>query len=183
VIDLLNTKIASEKANAALAYVYFDYKNQPNQRIENIIASILKQILCQLDDLPDELETIYNTCILRHTSPDSALLTQCLIRNSKRFSSVFVVLDALDECDEKQLQKIIQLIKTLQEEKISVFLTMRPHLECVRSKLYVDPVVLPIAADEQDIQNFLQIELAKRDMAGSLRTKIKDRLTDTAQGM
>jgi hypothetical protein len=60
---------------------------------------------------------------------------------------------------------------------------MRPHLEGVRSKLSVDPVVLPIAADEEDIQNFLQIELAKRDMADSLRTKIIERLTDTAQGM
>ena len=59
---------------------------------------------------------------------------------------------------------------------------MREHLRHV-TKNFKDPVLLPISAEEDDIRNYIQIELAKESIVPSIQKKILEALIAHAKGM
>jgi hypothetical protein len=180
VIDYLKNRFQKERV--AVVYVYFDYKDQQNQKGATIIASLLKQLVCKLQNLPLQLETLYNECVCSHTRPDISILRQLFVESSQELSSVYVVFDALDECGKQQLDDILSFVKLLQESRANVLLTMREHLRYI-VKIFKDPVILPISAEEHDVRNYLQIELAKESIVPSIQKKILETLTAHAKGM
>jgi glycyl-tRNA synthetase alpha subunit len=183
VIDRLRNSINDGYGQAALTYVYFDYKDQQNQKAVQIVASLLKQLLCQIDKIPDEVEDMYKTSVSACTRPSLGVLTKCFIRLLRNFSTSFVVFDALDECNPEQRDPIVGFIKDLQREKARVFLTSRPHLSEIQELFLSNLVTLQIEAEKHDLRNFLGIELAKRKINKTLSASIIQTLVEKADGM
>jgi RecJ-like exonuclease len=70
-----------------------------------------------------------------------------------------VLFDALDECNDDELGKVYQLIETLCEAKVGVYVTTRPHIvDLVRQqKRFARATYMEnITADGMDISNFLE---------------------------
>ena len=132
--------------------------------------------------MPPQLETLYDECIRSYTRPDISILRQLFVESSQELQSVYVIFDALDESGKQQLDDILSFVKLLQESRANVLLTMREHLRYI-IKIFKDPVILPISAEEHDVRNYLQIELGKESMVPSIQKKILETLTAHAKGM
>jgi len=87
-----------EKPDVALAYPYFDFNDTEKQKVSNLMSTLLAQLYNKLNDLPEQLKSLYKGCnegkqraALRELKTMSSLIV-------KDLDDVFIVIDALDEC-------------------------------------------------------------------------------------
>jgi hypothetical protein len=103
-------------------------------------------------------------------------------------SSIFIVLDALDECDAAANRgPILELIQGLKSSKVQVLITSRPYPPDVNRVLGDCPQVL-VEASDKDIEDYVlgQIESdieMKEMLDDSLKRVIVKRILEKSQGM
>jgi Ankyrin repeats (3 copies)/Ankyrin repeats (many copies) len=168
-------------SNVCVAYIYFDYKIT-DQTDDNIVRSLLKQLLVQSKVIPSDLESHYNDCCSLSKSPDGAIFSQSLFSSIANFSSVYILFDALDECSDKTFNEISALIRRLKDTKeLHVFCTSRPHID-FKDALHTHDVHL-IQAHDDDVKNYLSIRV-KREWRHNPRfqDQIIDKLAQATQG-
>ena len=84
------------KGNAAVAYIYCNYKEQ-NQTAINLVASLLQQLVQGQSVISNDIIAIYRRHSRKQTRPSFAEYSELLESEAHRFSKVFIVIDALDE--------------------------------------------------------------------------------------
>lgn len=99
--DELESRASVE--NYGVAYIYFNFKEQEQQHPIQALSSLIKQLLTQVkgSKLPAEAEKLYDEFISEKKQPPFQNLQQVLSSISQSFTRVFLVFDALDECDEE----------------------------------------------------------------------------------
>lgn len=179
VIDKIRHTI--RQSNACIAYIYFDYKSGEIQTGDHVVRTLLKQLLLPLDLVPRDLEGVYDECRSRLKDLDKAIFVRQLLSTAAAFSSVYIILDALDECTSGTLEEIIGLLRQFKDRGIKVLCTFRPFLNL---RVGLDVSVHSIGAHDEDVRNYLSIRLNKAWPHNKcLRNKIIDRLAEGANGM
>jgi hypothetical protein len=151
--------------------------------VENIIRSLLKQLLCLLTLIPPKIESLYDDCRRKSQVPTSSQLTDQLheVIASCKASSVFFVLDALDECLD-HCNEIITMISALDKLGVKVFCTSRPHLIDLPKRLGTT-AVLEVRAQDDDVRNYLSVRLKDWKFSESrFKPMIIDRLSNDVDG-
>ena len=99
-----------------MAYFYFDFSDSEKQRSENLIRSLITQLSFQASSCPDSLATLYsqNQNGQRHPTIQSLMMTLKDIVIG--FERVYVILDALDECEDRE--ELVALIKEIHDWKL-----------------------------------------------------------------
>jgi hypothetical protein len=86
-------------------------------------------------------------------------LAEHLLSTAATYSSVYIMLDALDECTPGTLNKTIHLIRQFKESGVKVFCTFRPTiLNNLKEELDISKFH-SIEAHDMDIRNYLTIRL------------------------
>ena len=131
------------------------------QTADYVVRTLLKQLLFTLDLIPRELEDVYDDCCFhKQKAPDRTFFTRHLLSATGKFSSVYIMLDALDECTSGTLDNTINIIRQLKDSWIKVFCTFRPILINIGDRLDIS-TIYSIGAHEEDIRNYLSIRLNK----------------------
>jgi hypothetical protein len=95
---------------------------------------------------------------------------------------VYVVIDALDECNSQHLDEILSLFSTLEKSKFKLLISTRPHLQDLSHRLS-SIELFTISANETDIQNYILSRLRKeRNRNANLEKKCLE-LAHSVQGM
>jgi ATP/maltotriose-dependent transcriptional regulator MalT len=163
--------------------MYFDYTDRKNHTRERVAAIILKQLVKQLDTVPTDLETMYDTCDRQSTRPTFSKLIELIIVLSREFGSVLVLLDAFDECDEAQQDDVLSLVCKISTSGISVFITTRLHLlETVRGVIE-RPTILEVNAQQVDVERYLTAKLKEKTLGEKLKADIIAAISPRARGM
>lgn len=68
VIDNLATRFADDPT-IGVAYVYCNFQRQHEQKAEDLLASLLKQLTQGLSFLPNSVKSLYNKHQVKHTHP------------------------------------------------------------------------------------------------------------------
>jgi hypothetical protein len=139
-----------------VVYVYFDYQSNRTQTETNIAASLLRQLVGQLDDIPPELESLYNNNVSKQTQLKRDLIFPCLAACSRKFSNIYAVFDAMDESGELNEKELVALLGDLQKLGYKLLVSGRPgssfdKLECGLT----DPRVFEIRADDSDLKQYV----------------------------
>lgn len=164
-----------------MVYVYFDYKAQQTQTVTHVARLLLKQLLAQSHGLSPELEALYETSTQECYDPDLPTLMWHLAWYSERFP-VYAVFDALDECNETQLDDMILFFTELQKISYRLLVSCRPHLQNLSNQLR-DPITFEIEANEYDLRNYVTYRLEKeKNRNVALEQKCQD-LVKNVQGM
>jgi len=173
----------TSKSNVSVAYIYFDYKDSDAQSVDNVIRSLLKQLLCASIVIPQEVESVYNDARKQFKDPDTLTFTRLLqLVAASNSGNVFIVFDALDECGSTKVRDfVITLICQLKEAGAKGLCTSRPHLTDLAKRLDTT-AILPIEAKDQDIENYVSTVLSNWPYAERLKIKIIDRLASGAKG-
>jgi hypothetical protein len=128
IIDQLDRE--TKWPNEVVLFYYFDYTDKANQKPDNFAASILKQMLCAANNIPANVEFLYNECTKRSTRPDFEVLSRVVHTMMTQFSTIFLVIDALDEC-QFGLDKLEAFLHQLQDTcglRVKIMCTTRSHL-------------------------------------------------------
>jgi hypothetical protein len=165
-----------------ISFVYFDHKSQQVQAPEDVIACLLKQVLTKFDDVhvPPELVTSYDHHVSKGKRFDQSTLLQFLTTYSKKFSTVYAVFDALDECSESYQSKLFTLFGTLQQSGYYRLLgSFRPHLSKFQ-KVLGNPQILEVRADELDLEKYVGMRLEEK---GNKISKLREECVQLAKGV
>lgn len=137
----------------------------------------------------DRIEDLYEKL-----SPESVRLSlvdlcSALLSTLKAFDQVFLVFDALDECDEKKQRKyLLQFFHRMGNSGIHVFITSRHCPGDIQTSL-CDSAKLELSAKEEDIRQYIEQKIDENPRAqrlinqGKCKDNIISELTSCANGV
>src|SRR5436190_18462386 len=124
IIEAVKTHCHS--AEIANAFFYFDFADVEKQRCDPLIRSLIAQISKQSDDTSKYLEDLYRDCGEGTRSTSTDQLEKTLEKIIIIFQKVYILLDALDECSEReQLLELITTMSQWKNGKLSTLMTSR----------------------------------------------------------
>ncbi|KAK2790234.1 hypothetical protein FQN52_005731 [Onygenales sp. PD_12] len=183
VIDKLEERIGSD-SKIGLAYMYFDYTDAKEQTTENVLGTLIQQLLQFLSETPQAVLDLYD---VKQRKPleltDACQLLDILCQ---QFSRVYICLDALDES--KGLPSLLECLRN-RLGSMQLFITCRPHIQQTVCRYFEHRHELTIEARKDDIERFIEREIAwpndplPEAMDEGLKAKIFDVVVGSADGL
>ena len=156
VIDHLCQRYENE-TSVGIAYIYCDFKRSHEQTHPDLIASILKQLTQQRASIPENVRRFYDRHEKFQRLPSIKELSEELETVIGLFAKVFIVIDALDECQEIELVPLLTELSILQErQSIKLLVTSRYPQILTRFSQYQ---TLEIRAQYEDIFEYVQVRV------------------------
>ena len=120
------------KANA-LAYWYFDFNDKDKQSVDNLLRSLVRQLVATAHPFPEFIRILGTEYKAPGRHPDTKTLAKILAQVIAYLSKeVYVVIDALDECPEEpgnlgrqELLDFLQYLDQQKHERLHVLVTSR----------------------------------------------------------
>lgn len=176
---------AQQKPDIAVAYIYCDFNRQKEQQAEDLLGSLAQQITEQCQVLPDALKDLYQTYGERG-SPSLKELSSAIASVVPLYSQVFVVMDAIDECQPSSRTKMLSVLFDLQKEHdINLFATCRPIPQIADS--FSNAPTIKIRADATDVRLYLDGQMSDLpsfvQRSPDLQEQIRTSIIDVTDGM
>jgi hypothetical protein len=177
------------KGSVGIACVYLSHKDKENQNLQELLLSILKQLIQRRKAVTEKVIHTYKRYKGGKTRPPKDEILEMLQCEVGSLMDTFVVVDALDECSHQVRVALCKELENLQP-KIHLLVTSR-RLEIIADMLKGSET-LEISAHPQDVRAFIeaQIEDPKnyrlKDLVKQepkLKKEIEDTVVDTAKGM
>lgn len=169
--------------------MYCRYKEQYVQTAEALVGSLVQQLVQKCQDVPKDVQDAYQNHAV-HQPPTSPTLWECfdLLKSQlASLPSIFIVIDALDECEDRAQRDLCLQFQNL-SNNVHLLITSRdiPELE----ELIKPSAKLEILANDNDIKLYLEgrITSAPRlkrniDSEAKLQTLVIETICEQAKGM
>ena len=186
-VEELSKRVKSDYG-IAVTYIYCNYKRHHEQSLQQLLASLLKQLAQGRPRLPEIVKALHDRCKSKQVQPSADEISTCLQSVSAEFSQVFIFIDALDECQMNSsflasLRSHISNIRT--KCGVNFFATSRFIPDFVEQ--FEQDIRLEIRADEKDVQRYVEGHLdemprfVRRDP--ELQRKISSEIVKAVDGM
>ncbi|KAJ2988192.1 hypothetical protein NUW58_g4110 [Xylaria curta] len=186
VIDELTTRFADNK-DIGIAYIYFNFRRKDDQKTDNLFAGLLKQ-LAQRILLPESVKSLHNECKETRTRPSLDKILRTLQSVADMYSRVFIIVDALDECqtsDGCRKEFLSELLDFQAECGVNLFVTSRFMGEVTEK--FEGSISLEIRASEQDLRRYVAGHISRLpSFVGrnpDLQTEIQNQIVKAVDGM
>lgn len=188
------SKYCESRTGSIVLYFYFDFNDIEKQKYAKMLRSLVTQLCSQCANTPKVLESLYSSCRNGEQQPTDSSLLAALCQMIGQFEDVYVILDALDECLERQelLASIQQLIRC-NDGRIHILTTSRMEKDIEesmepftnnREKIRIRSMLI-----DNDIRSYvrgrLQTDptLKRWQKQPKMQKEIEDTLMDKTDGM
>lgn len=178
----------SQSPRRRVLYIYFDYNQQLEQTPHKILQTLLRQLLATFAELPLEAEDLHEAILGGKDLPGWADLRRLFIQLCQGRPEIFVVFDALDECDEyTNRKKVTELLQDIMQAGVYLLVTSRPYPEDIYDLLGDCRQVL-VEASDADIKSYVENEIAQsvflsKKVGEDVREQIVRSILEKSQGM
>jgi hypothetical protein len=131
--------------DTALAYFFFSFSDLEKQNVVGMLSSLVKQLYASCPDTPPAIKSL-GEYKKKGEHPDTKTLERVLIATARGFSSVFLIIDALDECptlnkERKMLLDSLSRIVAAMPNNVHLFCTSRaePDIAAAMDNLLSPP--------------------------------------------
>ncbi|KAF8858382.1 hypothetical protein BDZ45DRAFT_397454 [Acephala macrosclerotiorum] len=177
VVDELTTRFSNDPTTG-IAYIYCDFRRQDEQKIDNLLASLLKQLAESQPSLPGSVKDLYNRHKTKRTQPSLDEISKSLQAVTELYSRVFLVIDAIDECqlsNRCRLQFLSNIFNLQAKTKAKLFATSRPILDI--EKEFKGCLSLQILASDEDVKRYLNGNMSQLLTFVSSNPKLQEEIT------
>ncbi|KAL8689137.1 MAG: hypothetical protein Q9218_005122 [Villophora microphyllina] len=184
--NLMQTVVGKDHA---FAFIYCNYKERAQQTYNNLVSSLIRQLIEREGKLPNDLGQLYHRHSAKGTRPNQSELVGLLGIVALEYESLYFVIDALDECDDSEGTRsaFVPSLRTALPNAC-VLVTSRPWHD-INLQFDGSPQ-LEIRASDHDIKRYLsdqilhQPRLKKHTQADpSLLPLIEDTVVSKSDGM
>ena len=186
-VDYLGRTFRGE--DVSIAFIYCSYKEQTDQNVTNLIASLLQQLIQRHSVVPNKVRSFYEQHISKRTRPTFAECCELLRSELTGCSRAFIIVDALDECNEINGTRSGLIAELLNLPPTAYLLVTSRHVLSIEDKLNQSPR-LEIRASDTDVRIYLEDRIQKESRLKrhvqadpSLRNSIIDTIVEKVQGM
>ncbi|KAL8918574.1 MAG: hypothetical protein Q9172_005364 [Xanthocarpia lactea] len=186
VVDFLRNGLPKQPA-VGVAAVYCNFKEHEMQSLENLLASLCIQLIQATLPLPETLTNAYCTHREKGTKLSMEDILQTFEEVLKPFGTVYLVIDALDECLEQARSRLILHLKAF-SPRIRLLVTTR-FIDGILGEFRND-TRLEIRANPEDLRRYIRLRIEgssrlARQLQGmtALAHEICDGIIAKADGM
>ncbi|RDW79059.1 ankyrin repeat domain-containing protein [Aspergillus mulundensis] len=159
IIDFLEQKFG-RRGNIGIAYLYCSFRQRPTQTFRDLLASLVRQIVQRDHAIPDCVRDAYSQARNKKIQPSVSELLQFLQLFSNQLSRVFIVVDALDECESTVRESLLAAIYSLQDRCNVNFLATSRYIPDTIAAFEGCPS-LEIRATMEDVWRYLRSQLSR----------------------
>ena len=94
--------ILQERPGNNAAYFYFDFNDSTKQSLDKMLCSLVLQLSFNHQSIPEPLLSLFHSCQRGAKPPQTKDLETLLKALIDLYEKTFIVLDALDECEDRQ---------------------------------------------------------------------------------
>lgn len=183
VVNDLTSKFSE---HVGIAYIYCNYRRQDEQRINDLLSSLLKQLAENQSSLPGSVKDLYDMHKPRRTRPSLNELSRVLQSVAAKYSKVFLIVDALDECrasDNCRMMFLSELFDLQRKCATNIFATTRLIPEITGR--FNGAVSLEIRAHDEDVRRYLEGRILQSGskFLETYQEEIKGEITRAVDGM
>ncbi|KAM0225546.1 hypothetical protein ACHAQD_001483 [Fusarium lateritium] len=182
--------LLSSDTHTTLAF-FFDFNDPGKQRLENLLRSLAAQLYHSGTKAARSLDDLFASHNTGKTQPDTTALSACVSTMIGAIGKVYIIIDALDECDERA--ELLQCLKTLSSNKAQLIITGRPEVELEREIPQLlnerNCILLDKQAVNDDIRSYVKATLEQRrefvdkTLSPGILEMIHDKVGNGADGM
>ncbi|KAF9767936.1 hypothetical protein IL306_014831 [Fusarium sp. DS 682] len=176
-----------------IAFIYCDIQRKDEQKPEDLLASLLKQLCHCRSSLPEVVKSLYTTHRIKRTRPFFDELSRVLRTVALLYSRMFIIVDALDE-SQHQERFLTETLALRHQIGANLFVTSRP-ISSIKERVE-GCLSLNIYARDEDVKAYIDdhiLELKilqennnkdlKEDKKAELKAKIKSQVAGAVHGM
>jgi Cdc6-like AAA superfamily ATPase len=139
-----------------IAYIYCNFRRKDDQKAEDLLASLLKQLAQDRPSLPDIVKDLYSRHKEKRTRPPLEEISRTLQSVAAMYSRVFIIVDALDECqvyDDCRTRFLSEIFNLQAKCGANLFATSRfiPEIK----ERFEGSISLEIRASNEDVRRYL----------------------------
>lgn len=184
-------------------YFYFDFTDNRKQSLENTLRSLISQLCIKEKDLESDLDSLYSSCSNGNGQPSIESLRKTFLDMVEKVGEVWIVIDALDECQTRKgnpdegLLGWMDSLRSSQDVSIHFLVTSRPEQDIQSAidkwacKTDARIVSISIESDRtaEDIQDYVRARVTQSEGLSrwcsrpDVQMEIQTTLTDKAHGM
>ncbi|CAN9210682.1 unnamed protein product [Alternaria alternata] len=175
-----------QKGLHGVAYVYCNYKAQEEQGVSNLLAAILKQLVRGRLSTVVHVEQLHQKHANRGTKPSLDEICSVLRDVLAHYPTVYLVIDALDECQEDTRRLVLAKLRDLQTARdVRLMATSRfiPDIE----DAFREAPRLEVRASREDIKRFVDGQTDRLPSCirrnTKLQKKVQEQITNAVDGM
>jgi hypothetical protein len=187
VIQELTTRFFNNPT-IGIAYIYCNFRRRDEQKIDDLLASLLKQLAESQSSLPESVKDLYDRHKTKRTPPSFREISDTLQAVTALYSRVFIVVDALDECQvsDSCRPKFLSEIFSLQTKCVLNFFATSRFIPEIIEK-FNKSLQLEIRASDQDMQRYIHNHISQLPRcvldSSELQEEIKAGILKAANGM
>ena len=175
-------------ASIGIAYLYCNFRRHEEQKPEDLLASLLKQLIQEQPSMPENVKSLYERHRGNRTRPSFNELSEALHSIVADYSKVFIIIDALDECqvsDGSRKRLLSEIFRVQAKTGANVFATSRfiPEIE----KELEGSVSLEVRASGEDVRRYLDGHMFELPSFvahnRNLQDEIKSEIINAVDGM
>lgn len=187
VVEELTTRFQDNK-DIGIAYLYCNFRRKGEQKIDDLLMSLLKQLAESQLSLPETVKDLYERHNSKHTRPSLDDISMSLHAVTSLYSRVFILVDALDECqvsDSCRPRLLSSLFDIQANSGANILATSRFIPEI--TERFSNSLHLEILASEQDVGKFLDSHISQLPScvlrSPKLQDEIKVEIINSVEGM
>jgi Cdc6-like AAA superfamily ATPase len=187
VVEELTTRFSNDPT-IGIAYIYCNFRRQDEQKIDNLLASVLKQLAERHPSLPGTIKELYNRHKITRTRPSLDEISRSLQAVVTLYSRVFIAIDALDECQVShacRTKLLLEMFSLQAKCGVNLFVTSRVLPEITEK--FNESMRLEIRASNQDVQRYLDGHMSQLPgcvlRSSDLQDEIKTAIIKAVDGM
>lgn len=161
VVEELNMRFQNDR-NVGIAYLYCNFRRHQVQRLEDLLAGLLRQLVQEKSSLPDSVKALYDQHKDKRTRPLLDEISNILHSVINTYSRVYIIIDTLDECQVSDgcRSKFLSKIFNLQTNTgVKLFATSRPIPDIERE--FRGCLSRDILASDEDIRRYLDSHMSQ----------------------
>jgi len=187
VVDSLHSKFRNDNS-ISIAYLYCRFKQPQEGTPEELLLSLLKQLIQDRPSVPESVKNLYECHKSTRTRLSLDEISEALHSVIIGYSRTFIIIDALDECqvsNEGRTRLLSKIFNLQANTGLNLFVTSRSIPEIMQE--FKGSISLEVYASDEDVKRYLdgriwKLRLSSR-LSPHLREKIKTQITKAANGM
>jgi hypothetical protein len=185
-VDYLHNAVRAP--DVGVAYLYYNYKRQAEQTTLHMLAAILKQLVQDRPSIAQPLLSLYSDHQVRRTRPNLGETFNILQSVLASYSKVYVVIDALDECPQRDgtRRQLLELCRNLQGQTDLRLMATSRHIPDIVQE-FKDIPQLEVRASDADVKRFVVGKIGQLANCvrqdGDLQKLVQNKIVEAADGM
>ncbi|KAF1937062.1 hypothetical protein EJ02DRAFT_357676 [Clathrospora elynae] len=187
VVNYIENNVLNASASTNLAYIFCDYKSEEEQSVDQLLGCLLQQLIQSNHELAGPLIALHEAHAERKSFPSADEIAGILQAVISKHTDVYIVVDAIDECPQKnrKRRRLLSALQNLQVKTDVLHLLVTSRLSPDVAEAFKDAPTIEVEAHTDDVRRYVRgrFEDFKARLNDDWQAKVEAAVINSTRGM